>query len=152
MKIDTVIGYCLILLGVGAIFYVGSFHYKAGDVTTWEKKDVEITHSEVGKYPDGTGKRASNQFYPIIKFKYSSNGKTFTSDKYALRTMDDHKREVEKIISKYKVGKKVKAFVNKKNPSEAYLTDKIGSINMMLTIPCFTFLLGTLAIMKGRKK
>ncbi len=73
-------------------------------------------------------------FIPKIAYKYTYNGKNYSSYNYCFLDDGDTPKTAQKIISEFSVGQKSHCYINLKNPKQSIINK-----NMRF---CITFLIG----------
>ena len=140
----------LIFMVVGAVFLVVGYYLvkKADSVKKWPSVKGVVVQSKVVSHLDSE----SNQtmYSPSITYRYTVNGKEFTSSSYAFVSSSSSRPDfAEKVVSSYPSGKQVVVFYNPENPYKAVLTRNstkliyiphvMGGIFLLLGIALFLF-------------
>ncbi len=92
--------------------------YKLIRIYLWRETEGEIIQSEIKKDEKIV---SYNYYYPVIKYRYTVNGKEYTSDRIFLTKLASDYNTVKGIVEKYPLNKKVKVYYNPFNPKEAVL-------------------------------
>lgn len=92
-------------------------------MTQWLQPSVIIINSELVTYKDGWIK----SYYARVEYQYTIEGNLFSgrtlnlSGNLSQQSNEKSKKEIEALLSKYRVGSKHNAYVNPKKHKEAYL-------------------------------
>ena len=126
--------FCLVFIGVGVGFSIYGYHVlqNAKASVKWPTAKGIITVSKVVKSESttgtGTNKRRTVSYHAKIHFKYSVNGKSYTSNNV---TFGQSTKAAGKIVNHYPTGKKVSVFYNPENPKVAVLEPGISTASYL---------------------
>ncbi|GAB4201347.1 MAG: hypothetical protein OHK0022_23290 [Roseiflexaceae bacterium] len=120
---DLLIGMVLLILLLGWVGYLlfGEVS-KVWTVTTsadWPAVQGEVLGRRVEQV---SGSRGRAFFHPVVEYRYSVGGRTYSSATYRLNPRAaDGPDEAERLIAPYTAGSRVQVFYNPDAPGEAYL-------------------------------
>ena len=135
-------GLALTALGIGFSIWGYGVMKIAKASLKWPTTRALIVHSQI-KSTSASGE-AKYQHSADITYKYTVNGKEYTSNKIiAGDYSSDSSSRAQKIIRRYKKGSHVKAYYNPGRPSEAVL---IPGGSILIYVP---FGFGILAVCSG---
>ena len=137
-------GLLVVIFGTIPFFIYLNVSRVSGGETSWLETEAEVVGTEIKtsvssvlvipKHKSGRktvkkyGSRSKNQtqtrdvtsYSPEITYKYTVDGKDYTGRKFrTLGYSSERKIEIEKLISKYPAGSKIKVFYNPSAPGEA---------------------------------
>jgi len=119
-----------VCLVVGAIYYVFVSLPKAIKAKRFPTVLGKITRSEVGTPVVGMGRESGDRIQTFtlnIIYKYTVNGKTYSSDKRRWHEVQSSfHRYHDAIARKYPLGKPVTVYYNPQNPKVAVLKPGLG--------------------------
>jgi len=118
----------VVLASILAFFVI----YKNFRYVFWKKTQGEILEKKVERVHQII---KYETYRPIVKYKYTVNGKEFQSDKIFLSPFETDKNTAEKIINEFK-SEKVDVFYNPFNPSESVLKRSVnaGLVVMLIAL------------------
>ena len=142
--------FCLVFIGVGVGFSIYGYNVlqNAKASAEWPAAKGIITVSEVTKHESttgtGTNKRRTVTYHAKIHYKYSANGKSYTSNNV---TFGQSTEGAGEIVNRYPIGKKVKVFYNPQDPKVAVLEPGVSmasylflGFGILFTLMGFIFL------------
>ena len=139
------IGLALAILGGVFVLILGRGYLRAKETESWEKVPAVIVVSQVGERR--LGEMVPEEYTHELVYEYEVEGEVYRGDRLKRRENPFFK-EAAKIspeVERWKVGSKVEAFVNPKDPDEVLLEHETKAPGYSIWFPAL-FLVGGLGV------
>lgn len=142
------IGLFLALLGGSFVLILGRGYLRAKETRNWPIHSAVIVVSAVGERK--TGDIPTDYFHELV-YEYQVEGKFYRAERIKRRE-NPHFKEEAKIapaVEQWPVGKKVEAFVNPEDPTEAVLDHETKAPGYSIWFPGLFLVGGLVVFMKA---
>ncbi|WP_457640029.1 DUF3592 domain-containing protein [Persephonella sp.] len=107
-------GFWVSVLGLITLF----LFYRLVRVYFWKKSEGVILKSDIKK---DSSTVSYDYYYPDVLYRYTVNGKEYTSNRIFLTEIASDRKTIEKLVSQFPEGQKVVVFYNPLKPEDSVL-------------------------------
>ncbi len=143
---NIIAGIVFLIVGIGTLVLGFSWYNNAKETEKWPTVEGVVVSATVNTHEsDG-----STMYKPVITYKYSVNGKEYTSPKLSFSDYSSSNSDYAyETVNKYPKGTKVTVFYNPEKPYKAVLEPGVGLfVYMPLGLGAVFALVGFLLLLK----
>jgi len=91
----------------------------------------------------GHGKRVETYYTPRVTYRYSLNGKLYTSDRFSfLQTQYSNRFDAEEVLKDFPEGKMIPVYVNPEKPTQVVIFRTLGKQTYVGLLPLLFVVIG----------